>query len=153
MEKKECIFFEDCCGKSHLKLPCNCYLCYHILTFLKKYNFETRFVCQCSKIYNREDMVKLGVLFSVENKKICQKIVNYFNHRTKSYCCICSEAIINKKHIKTAKFHSFDYKKLNIDENELNNFLEIIVHYFSEICSLKIVYQEFTCRICNIKHL
>ena len=153
LAKKECIFFEDCCGKSHLKLPCNCYLCYHMLAFIKNYNFETRLICQCSKSYNRDDMIKIGVLFSNKNKKICQKIVGYFNHRTKSYCCICGESIINKKHIKTAKFHSFDYQKLNIDENELNNFLEIIIHYFCEPCSLKSIYQEFTCRICNIKHL
>ena len=153
LEKKECIFFEDCCGKSHLKLPCNCYLCNHMLAFIRNYNFETRLICQCSKSYNRDDMIKLGVLFSNKNNKICQKIVGYFNHRTKSYCCICGETIINKKHVKSAKFHSSDYKKLNIDENELNNFLEIITHYFCETCSSKSIYQEFTCRICSIKHL
>ena len=151
-DEKKCIFYEDCSKESNFKLPCGCYLCVHMKNFLQKYNFECRFVCQCFYIYKRSEMVKLGVFF-FKTSNISQKIIDYFNNRTKKNCCICGNEITNQKNVNKAKFHSSDFKKLNLDENNLNNFLEKINHFFcSDKCS-KEVFREFTCQICTIKHL
>ena len=148
---KECIFYEDCSKDNRVKLPCGCYLCFHLIKFFKNFEFRNRFICQCSKVYNRVNMIKLGVLL-FDKIKISKKISKYFQERAANKCCFCEKIFVNKNHVKLAIFKCPNYKDLNLNEDALNNFLSSFNHHFCNDCEKKVL-NEFKCKICEIEHL
>ena len=150
----ECILKEEDSNiEVYPKLPCGCVLCQHLDEYFKKLIFNRRFICKCKRQYEREDMIKLGVIFYEKMPDISKKITDYFQKRLISNCCLCSgklsEKEIDNQSVQYVKKSS--YTNSNANEKNLDKFINGFVHYSCDKCINNKV-KNFDCKICGIKH-
>jgi hypothetical protein len=153
IKSNECILKEEDSNiEVYPKMPCGCILCQHLIEYFKKLIFNRRFICKCNRKYEREDMIKLGVIFCKKMKDISKKITDYFQKRLISNCCFCFEKLSEKDSDNNIKFVQKSYYiNSNANEKNLDNFINGLGHYFCNKCSYNKI-KSFDCKICNIKH-
>ena len=156
IKNRECLFCDKEVNKGKYKLPCkNCNLCEHFTIYFEKdYNFEKSFKCKCRHNYNRIDMIKLGLLYYEKNKEITKKIIDpYFKIRAPKTCCICNLEK-NEFHPINHTLKVIEFKGHDINEENLNEFINKFKHFCCENCKKNEKYKTaFSCKICLINHI
>ena len=153
LHKRQCIFIEEHSNNKYYELPCGCKLCNYLLQYFNSFQFNTHFICRCSKEYSRIDMIKLGILFlELQKNDIALKVKEYFDKRLKKNCCVCNNVFKeDKERFEIKRIISQDYNKYNCKEEHLNYFLKVLSHFVCEKC-FNDKKERFICNICRIAH-
>ena len=104
------------------------------------------FVCKCKEKYNVQEMIKLNVLY-LNLGLNSENIFNYLYKKYANICCICSKT----QNLKYYTYPSVDKAHIDISKDEINIFLEKMVHLLCDDCFHKSG-AAFNCQLCKFEH-
>ena len=128
-----------------IELPCKCRVCSieHLNQYFSYYNdYSNGFYCRCKILYNTPMMFQIGAIKQL-NMNIFKTIGYYFQRRLDNCCCICKI---------TGKPVGRSNCIISLENNNYNNFLHSLFHYFCANCCQQYQNTEFDCKICQMKH-
>jgi hypothetical protein len=148
LKKTICISCKNKIKDKTFELPCKCHFCCkeELDIYINNLDLSRDIVCLCGQSYPREMLTQLAILTVQLGLKSQKKLKEHFKNRLLYKCCICGKT--NNIQIYFNDLVSSIGKK----DNNIDNFLSKLVHYFCKNCYESYKNIGFNCLICKIKH-